>query len=45
MTVDERIGALTMNLELAFRDIQELKAVAPVAEARQRPIEDLEEHR
>lgn len=56
MTVDERIEALTMNLELAFRDIQELKAVAhrdgeniralaPVAEARQRRIEDLEEHR
>ena len=28
MTVDERIEALTMNLELAFQDIQELKALA-----------------
>ena len=25
MTIDERIEALTMNLELAFRDIHELK--------------------
>jgi len=27
MTIDERIEALTMNLELASRDIQDLKAV------------------
>jgi len=27
MTIDERIEALTMNLELAFRDIHELKEV------------------
>jgi hypothetical protein len=25
MTIDERIAALTMNLELAFRDIQDLR--------------------
>ncbi len=25
MSIDERIAALTMNLELAFRDIQDLK--------------------
>lgn len=60
MTIDERIEALTMNLELAFRDIHELKevtyqlkelahkdgenirALARVAEAHERPIENLE---
>jgi len=29
MTIDERIEALTMNLELASRDIQDLKIAAP----------------
>lgn len=28
MTIDERIEALTMNLELAFKDISELRATA-----------------
>jgi chromosome segregation ATPase len=28
MTIDERIEALTMNLELAHRDIQDLQAAA-----------------
>jgi hypothetical protein len=28
MTIDERIEALTMNLELAQRDIQDLKELA-----------------
>jgi len=28
MTIDERIEALTMNLELSFRDIHELKELA-----------------
>ena len=28
MTIDERIEALTTNLELAFRDIHELKELA-----------------
>ena len=28
MTIDERIEALTMNLELASRDIQDLKEIA-----------------
>jgi hypothetical protein len=28
MTIDERIEALTMNLELAFRDIHELRGLA-----------------
>jgi hypothetical protein len=28
MTIDERIEALTMNLELAGREIQDLKTVA-----------------
>jgi len=28
MTIDERIEALTMNLELVSRDIQELKVAA-----------------
>ena len=28
MTIDERIEALTMNLELLHRDVQDLKAVA-----------------
>jgi hypothetical protein len=28
MTIDERLEALTMNLELAFRDIQELRQLA-----------------
>lgn len=27
MTIDERLEALTMNLELAFRDIEALKEV------------------
>jgi hypothetical protein len=54
MTIDERIEALTVNLELAFRDIRELKelahkdgenirALARIAEAHQRRIEHLEE--
>jgi hypothetical protein len=53
MTIDERIEALTMNLELAFRDIHELKelahkdgenirALARVAEAHQQRFEHLE---
>lgn len=56
MTVDERIEALTMNLELAFRDIQELRniahqdsenirALSGIAEAHQQRIENLEEDR
>jgi hypothetical protein len=28
MTIDERLEALTMNLEVGFRDIQELKELA-----------------
>lgn len=28
MTIDERLEALAMNLEVAFRDIQELKELA-----------------
>ena len=56
MTIDERIEALTMNLELAFRDIHELKelahkdgenirALARIAEAHQQRIEHLEDGR
>ena len=53
MTIDERIEAVTMNLELAFRDIHELKelankdgenirALARIAEAHPQRIEHLE---
>ena len=56
MTIDERIEALTMNLELAFRDIHELKelahrdgenirALARIAEAHEKRIDHLEENR
>lgn len=31
MTIDERLEALTMNLELAFRDIEEQRAAAKAA--------------
>lgn len=55
MTIDERIEALGVNLELAFRDIQELKDLAyqdgeniraldRIAEAHQKRIEHLEEN-
>ena len=54
MTIDERIEALTMNLELAARDIESLKtlaqqdgenirALAHVAELRDRRITRLED--
>jgi len=55
MTVDERIEALTLNLELAFPDSQGLKdlahrhgenirALARMAEAHPRRIEHIEGH-
>jgi hypothetical protein len=31
MTLDERLEAITMNLELATRDIQDLKTIAATA--------------
>lgn len=53
MTIDERIEALTMNLELLHRDVQDLKAVAQqdeeniralarIAEIHERRFTDLE---
>jgi hypothetical protein len=56
MTIDGRIEVLTMNLELAFRDIRELKelahkdgenirALARIAEAHEKRIEHLGENR
>lgn len=55
MTIDQRIEALTMNLELAFRDIQELKdlahqdgenirVLARPGEAHQKRIDHIEEN-
>jgi hypothetical protein len=55
MSIDERIEALTMNLELAFRDIHELKelahkdgenirALARIAGVHEKRIEHLEEN-
>ena len=53
MTIDERIEALTMNLELAHREIQDLKelarqdgenirALARIAEIHERRLSSLE---
>jgi hypothetical protein len=53
MTIDERIEALTMNLELVSRDIEELRktavqdgenirALARIAEIRERRLSHLE---
>ena len=53
MTIDERIEALTMNLELAHREIQDLKviaqqdgenirALARIAEIHERRLTDIE---
>jgi hypothetical protein len=53
MTIDERIEALTMNLELAMKDIQELQvlarqdgeniqALARIAEMHERRLSTLE---
>jgi hypothetical protein len=54
MTLDERIEALTMNLELAHREIQDLqklarqdgeniRALARIAEIRERRLSALED--
>jgi hypothetical protein len=53
VTIDERIEALTMNLELAHREIQDLKviaqqdgenirALARIAEIHERRLTDIE---
>ena len=55
MSIDERIEALTMNLELANRDIQDLvkaskqdgeniRALARIAEIHEHPLTHLEEN-
>ena len=36
MTIEERIEALTMSLELASREIQDLRALARIAEMHER---------